>query len=110
MTNPILERTLLQIQDEFRQERKDRKHILLQALRVKALVEGERHEFTEACKLMNITPPQVEQAFLWLQDDNVRMNIVYDSSVHSLKPHEYMMIGWFNDQANAKVIKFGEVA
>lgn len=109
MSGPAMQKALDHIGDEFRPERKDRKSILLQGHRVKTMVEAGRYSFPEACRLMLVDGHQVMDALNWLIDDNARMNVRFDTDTNYQQPHDYVMVGWFQDQSEAMLTNTAEV-
>lgn len=103
--NKALEQTGRQIEDAFRPERLTRTHILANGHKIKYLVESGRYDYHGACKALLTNAKQVEEAFMWLQDDSTRLNVEYDTYVHGLDPADYMMLGWINEQEENKIIK-----
>ena len=99
-----IEQAEKQIADAFRPERRIRTSLLNNGHKIKYLVESGRYDFYDACNALLTNAKQVEEAFMWLQDDNSRMNVEYDTYVHGLDPDDYMMLGWINEQEANKII------
>jgi hypothetical protein len=111
MTGQAMQKALDHIGDAFREERKERQHIVLQGRRVQELVEAGRYSFPEACRKMQVDAEQVAESFFWLIDDNARLNVLYNTTTHRQSSFDFMMVGWFGEQAqkqhSAQVIPFG---
>lgn len=101
MTNKALENACDHIADAFRPERQQQTSNLFAGHRVKVLVDEGRYGFPEACRLLEVDAEQITQALKWLIDDNARLNATYDWYVHQQTPGDYIMVGWFKEQADA---------
>jgi hypothetical protein len=100
-SNQALNRALDEITDTFRPERKEKETILLNGHRVMQLVKAGRYSFENACIVLRTFPMDVREAFNWLQDDNARLNVRFDTDIHGLGPRDYIMVGWFNESLSA---------
>lgn len=105
---PVLQKTIMHIQDAFRDERKKNASILLNAHRIKELVDNGRYDFHTACKLLKTSSLEVKTALLWMIEDNARLNSAYDTQVHAQPAMDYITAGWFHDQEGSKVVKISK--
>jgi hypothetical protein len=99
MTGPAMQKALNHVTEAFRPERTERSDILMQGHRVKALVEGKRYSFTEACRQMEVEPVQVLNAAEWLAQDNARLNARFNSSAHALTEAHLSVVAFMNHGA-----------